>query len=134
MGSDDEFNKSRELFLETCRALAKTKTGAAIYNINEELANEVFGFVTRQINEFSDQGVLNQQQHDLMLAEADRALFDLVYLTEKYWVDEPMEKEAIEVSGRNYLKLKFSTVLYGRAREVELAEIAAKQQVNINNR
>lgn len=95
---------------------------------NEKLATDVINYVSRQLNKNSLAGFINLTQYFEILPEAEMGLFELIYFENYVPGEDLIDKDPYFISGRNYLRLMFTRVLYGRDRDIILAEIESRKQ------
>lgn len=131
MSSEDENSRLRAQFLESCKAIATLK-GQPTYNVDLELANETINYILQQINEFTKTSYINDRQYSVLFKRADEGLRVIVYI--KYWTDDTLLRDPVYDAAYNHLALQYSKVLFGKQRELELAQIHASQPLTFNNR
>ena len=94
-----------------------------------EMANEVYDYIIRQVNDFSDTSVVNDNEYAQMLMESVMGLTCLVYITH---FDENVEMviyDPLHTSAKILLQLKLGEVRNGKKRAMKMAEIQSRQQI-----
>lgn len=151
MGED--YKDLLDTFLKTCTV---TIDGKEYMLVESVLAHDVIAYIQRQLNEQARLGFLNDQQEQMLRANAVEDLFILIYvkhydsyfavqergprdekgnetLVTKYKVLSALEKDPVFTSANNLMKMLFSRVQRGRDRELEKMRIEASRKVVMPN-
>lgn len=121
--SENIDNDMKELLMKSCNNTSGKPA------ISMELTNDVYNYVIRQINDYSDTAVINFKEYSQMLSEAEWGLTCLVYIVHFTTDFEMVVYDPLYTSALNLLRLKFSEVRDGKKRAMKITEIQSKQPI-----
>ena len=125
---ENEFEMLYQKFMATCMIRKTDENGKDIILINDMLAQDVIAYIQRQLNDIARLGSINDAQYRIILSETLDDLFVLIYINH-YEPDKPaLEKDPMFTSSKNLIKYLLSRIIKGGDRELELADIASRQQ------
>lgn len=94
------------------------------------LTTEIINYILRQLNNDSLSGFITFTDYQIMLLDAVKGLFKLIYL--KYYENDLISRDSLFISSKNFLIFLFTRVLLGRDRELKKLEIESKRPVLVN--
>lgn len=100
-----------------------------LLEMDARLANDVINYVFMQLNSESYLATINQSEYAVLVKQAVKGANQIIFL--KHYSRDLVSKRAFASSATNLIILLYTRTLDGRDRELTLAEINSKQQINI---